>query len=676
MTDPFIQFANDISKEFETLAETHVPVTIPAITGEMVWDAYLADIPAEHNRIFRERRYHDGSADKHFVRNAGHVFFIEPGTHKVTTIWNIEGDSYLHKVAHGLHISMMQAFEIDASLPVAHVFQLPVLGSPPNVDRLDTSITWHHFHARIHSIANTTDGNRVQGETNTAMQVLQRAIGDEYYDALQVVQELVNEGQLYRGDTYKGMIQEWIDCIELKRQLPPSKHRIMVAELVHGNPARFHFMSSAIGALVKQIAEGKELEQAVASFESMVAPENYKRSSAVVTTAMFKRARAEIDALGIREALERTGATVVDIEDNAPILHQAHEAPALDVLDEIEDEVALALDAREITSAAHASVTELESLISGASKVEIAVISSMTSNRVAFTKPAIEGAPEILGHSNEFGWSYLNSATTDAIRERVAKAGGKVDAPLRISLAWQNGDDLDLHTTTKAGHVYFSNKSLRGAKLDVDMNAGGIDNDVDPVENIVYPSEDPLFEKQRLRVEVDNYHKRFSQDQGWTLQVATEHYGTLEITGKRNTTTVMDVWVEDGALMVDLVRGATSSEVAIGEAIPSGQWAPVKLIVNSPNYWGSDEFGLRHMVFLTEDYEIDKPTRWLYTELLTPTLRNHRKAFELLGSRLTIPAEKMQDAARGYGFSLTSGQTVPLRITAHNGRRVVVVATF
>lgn len=677
MTDPFIQFSTEVSRRLEALAKTHVPVTIPAITGEMVWESYLEDIPDEHNPIFRTRRYYDGSADKHFVRNAGHVFFIEPTTLEVTTIWSLEGDSYLHKVARGLHSSLMGAFDIDASLPLAHVFRLPILGSAPNVDREDSSITWHHFHANLRRIAKTYDADSIRGEANTTMQVLQRALDDGYYDALEIVQELITEGQLYRGGTYKKLVADWLACIERKRSLPPVKHRLMIAAMARGKANQYRFISSAIGTLVKQIAEGKEVEEAVASFEAMVAPQNYKRSSAVVTSAMFKRARAEIDALGIREALERTGATVVDIEENAPILHQAHEAPALDVLDEIEEEVAQAIDAREVASAIQVPVTELESLISGASKVEVAVTSSMTSNRIAFTKPAIEGAPEILGHANEFGWTYINSATTDAIRERVAKAGGKVDAPLRISLAWHNADDLDLHATSNDGHVYYGDPEHRHAELDVDMNAGTVDNAEDPVENIVYTSEAPLLEERGVEIQVDNYHKRDSLNGGWTFQIATENYGTVEVTGKTNVRTCLRARVRNGALEVgEDKRRAKGSEIVVGESIPSGLWTPVKLIVNSPNHWGSDEFGLRHMVFLTEDYEIETPTRWLYTELLNPALRTHRKAFELLGSRLSIPADKMKDAARGYGFSVTSGQTVPVRITSHNGRRIVVIARF
>jgi hypothetical protein len=71
------------------------------------------------------------------------------------------------------------------------------------------------------------------------------------------------------------------------------------------------------------------------------------------------------------------------------------------------------------------------------------------------------------------------------IRNRVLAAGGQHDnVDVRVSLVWDNRNDLDLHVTTPSGEViFFSHKrSACGGVLDVDRNIRGETNT--PVENV------------------------------------------------------------------------------------------------------------------------------------------------------------------------------------------------
>lgn len=71
------------------------------------------------------------------------------------------------------------------------------------------------------------------------------------------------------------------------------------------------------------------------------------------------------------------------------------------------------------------------------------------------------------------------------IRTRVLAAGGQHDnVDVRVSLVWDNRNDLDLHVTTPSGEVImFSHKvSACGGVLDVDRNVHG--ETTTPVENI------------------------------------------------------------------------------------------------------------------------------------------------------------------------------------------------
>ncbi len=71
------------------------------------------------------------------------------------------------------------------------------------------------------------------------------------------------------------------------------------------------------------------------------------------------------------------------------------------------------------------------------------------------------------------------------MRQRVQAAGGQVDnVDVRVTLAWDNRNDLDLHVTAPSGEViFFSHKlSACGGELDVDRNVGG--ETLTPVENV------------------------------------------------------------------------------------------------------------------------------------------------------------------------------------------------
>ena len=71
----------------------------------------------------------------------------------------------------------------------------------------------------------------------------------------------------------------------------------------------------------------------------------------------------------------------------------------------------------------------------------------------------------------------------DRLREAGARTGD-----VQISLAWNNGNDLDLHVMTPGNEKisYNQRHSRCGGELDVDMNAGGPASQR-PVENVYWP---------------------------------------------------------------------------------------------------------------------------------------------------------------------------------------------
>lgn len=138
-------------------------------------------------------------------------------------------------------------------------------------------------------------------------------------------------------------------------------------------------------------------------------------------------------------------------------------------------------DVTEVTETASASGPQQPSAVSSA-KSSTPLKPPDQKNNVFIVqdlpKAAAPAEPEGAGGGN--GFSDLG--------DRLRKAGAKT-GDVQISLAWNNGNDLDLHVETPSGtKIWYSQRqSLCGGELDVDMNAEGPDTQR-PVENVYWPT--------------------------------------------------------------------------------------------------------------------------------------------------------------------------------------------
>ena len=119
------------------------------------------------------------------------------------------------------------------------------------------------------------------------------------------------------------------------------------------------------------------------------------------------------------------------------------------------------------------------------------------------------------------------------LEDRLRKAGAQT-GDVQISLAWNNGNDLDLHVETPGGEKIFFNQrdSSCGGQLDVDMNAIGAESQT-PVENVFWPTGGSPT--GRYRVLVHHYANHGSRD-------PTRYQITIKVKGeaKKYTGSVKD----------------------------------------------------------------------------------------------------------------------------------------
>jgi hypothetical protein len=189
-----------------------------------------------------------------------------------------------------------------------------------------------------------------------------------------------------------------------------------------------------------------------------------------------------------------------------------------------------------------------------ATGLEVLFKNEHAGNLMSLTAPVHPEPKQLFRWTNDFAWSYGGNVA-DSIKERVKKAGGRVDGVMRVSLSWFNFDDLDLHVHEPTGrgihaatpHIFFHNKrGWTGGVLDVDMNAGS-GTTREAVENVVWatPPPDGVY-----RVVVNNFHQRETSNPGFVIEVESggrlSHYSYNKIVRNQQDIAVVTLHVKGG----------------------------------------------------------------------------------------------------------------------------------
>ena len=289
----FSVFAEKVKANFDLMAKNELFVT--QAEPDDLWNLYLLSFPEGTNPIFRERTEHDCSCCRQFIRSIANLVAIVDG--KFTTIWNVAGLPYPYMA------DLPYPYDVVADYMHNEVLKYNIKG----VYRTDTAnkglkqnfeliegetVTWNHFYASVplRFVSATPEANA--GNINTSFEVLTRGLTELTTEALHTVIELIQSDNLYRGEEHLQAVTEFLALKEIDSKAS-NTDRIKAAWSNATKPVA-RFRNTVIGTLVTDISNGVPLEKAVASFESKVAPTNYKRTSAVITPGMVKEALEEV----------------------------------------------------------------------------------------------------------------------------------------------------------------------------------------------------------------------------------------------------------------------------------------------------------------------------------------------------------------------------------------------
>lgn len=594
-----------------------------------------------------DRQFYNCNCCKSFLRQYGSIVAIKDGV--VESIWDIDNPE--------------EEYAQSVKALKKYVKSLKVVG-PFYSDQKDCGteknfsekhqIVWDHFFFKMPSSHVLVDSGSKESQITSSKDVLMRSLEELSEDSVSTVLELIDQNSLYRGNEYKKMLVDFQKLQKKYKKVSTKLKDNFCWENSTKDASVSRIRNSAIGTLLIDLSENMELDKAVRRFESVVAPANYKRPTALVTPRMVEAAQKTIKELGFEGSLYRRQLSDKDLNvNNTVFVSRSNKALLGDVFDEIKEDVVV--NPKSLSKVEEVHIEKfINDIVPKSKSIKVLVESSHINNFVSLVGPKEDDDKSMFKWNNNCSWSYTGGVA-DSIKERVKKAGGNVTGKLRVSLSWSNYDDLDLHVKNPKGdHIYFGDRSGNcGGELDVDMNAGG-GTTREPVENIFW-RQNPRYEG-KYTVIVDNYHKRETNDVGFEVEI--DYDGESQVFSfdsnsvRKQTVFEFTFSKRDGVKV--LGQGGSASKYNTKEkwGIKTGRFQNVKAITLSPNYWGEGKgVGNKHYFFFLDKCENDEKIRPFYNEFLSQELHDNRKVFEVLGSKIEV--EKTKSELSGLGFSDT-----------------------
>ena len=669
MRDNLITHFNQITKDVDNIFEV-------AVDKDEMWNLYLDSFPEGTNNIYRERREHDCSCCRNFIKSIGNVVVIK--NNKITTIWDFDTESTTYQPVVNALSSYIK------SKVVTDVFksQFAKIGALKTFENLTngTIKTWEHFYLELpDKFVNKTirSVGDIQGSFRDTRNVFKRSLDEITEDSILTILELIASNSLYRGDEWRGVLEKFLMYKREYMTLSESDRENYVWEKssVAGDVVG-RIRNHSIGTLLINISEDMELDLAVKKYEQIVAPANYKRPKAIFTKKMLEDAKKTVEKLGYVDSLARRHATLDDITVNNILFSNKDSAKRISgvsVFDEMEQDIAI--NPKKFNKVEEIPIERfITDILPTTREMDVLFEGKHTSNLVSLIAPVNKDSKTMFKWNNNFGWSYTGNITDSQIRENVKSAGGKVDGVLRFSIQWnedgKDNYDLDAHCIEPTGNeICFSN----GRKPDFSPLGGQLDIDIIhpdgkiAVENITWGNLSRM-KNGTYKFFVHQYsgsvRKGFRAEIEFNGQIYSFDYNKSMRTGEK--VQVADVTLENGNFTIkEYITSNMSSKEVWG--ITTNQFIPVSVMCYSPNYWDEQQgIGNKHYFFMLKNCINPETPNGFFNEYLKQELVQHKRVFEALGSKMRV--EQTEDQLSGIGFSSTQRNELVVKTKGNTER--------
>lgn len=283
----FNDFKIAVTKQFEKMKEHTLYRT--SVSGDKLWETYLASFPEGTNPIYRERTDHDCSCCRQFIRAVGNLVANIDGT--LVSIWDCEIEDVYGVVAESLS-------ELVHSKPINNFFLHDVkkVGTDKSHEQLDDGsvMTWQHFYLELPTEYVPLESAAILSKKRAIHDVFERSLQTISIEAVDTVLELIDSKSLYRGEEHRAPVARFKE-LKIAYSLCISSLNLGTMNLFTWRKDALPIRNTMIGTLLVDLSEGKELEAAVGSYEAKAAPENYKRPKALsATKSQIDRAEKKV----------------------------------------------------------------------------------------------------------------------------------------------------------------------------------------------------------------------------------------------------------------------------------------------------------------------------------------------------------------------------------------------
>lgn len=635
-----------IFKEFVELFQQHfiqcldkygTPFHVDS-SEDLLWDTYLESFPEDERQSFNCR------ACRRFIKKYGNLVFIDE-KYNTHTIWNFDAEnSTYNKVVNSLN-------EICKDKEIKEIYYNRDNFIGQEKDREYITI-WYHLYANSSKLYKPNLTNHLSSEYYS---ILERSLQSISKVSLETVLDLINANNLYKGEEFKYLVESFL---KVKQDLKNTKNtKNYLWKLVRDKDSSFiGIKNTVIGSLLVDLSNNIDVDTAVRKYESKVAPTNYKRPKPVFTEKQIQAARKTIESLGIDLTREFASYSDLNLENVLWIKRRER-----NLFPTVFDELVPTVKKPKATIK-----TTLDKFISeyikNAKQIELFFENKHENNLMSL----IKGNSKIFKWDNSFSWCYKNNLT-DTLKARVEKAGGKTKGKLRISLGWNNIDDLDLHCIEPNGFEIFYglSKSPSGGHLDVDMN---VLNPIEgAVENIIYEHNSKI-QYGTYTIKVHNFTKRTQDKQGYSVEVEYDNevyeFNYCYNPGLKESERIVFSLDTNGIVFDSAPKNTTKNIYNLN----TGCFQKVSAISLSPNYWDNNQVGNKHYFFFLENASNTDNVRGIFNEFLKDELaRDHKKVFEALGDKINV--EYKEDQLTGLGFS----STIPNSFIAKVDNKIIEV---
>lgn len=667
----FKNFKTQLQNNFSALMQGGSQLYLTDVSKDDLWDAYINSFPEDI------RQEYNCNSCRQFIKNYGNVVSIVDNNLK--SLWDFIPD-YAEFLP-----SVVRLSYVVRHAPIRDIFitKQAKLGTDSNLQLLDllkngrATVTWQHLYFQLpkeYVNKSSLSEESIMGSARSTKDVIKRSLEELTQDSIETFLELIAQNSIYRGQESKSNLEEFLKqkkaYVKLKEQ---EKDNFCWALATRPGGVVSGIRNTSTGTLLQDISKGVDLNEAVAKFERIMAPANYKRPTTLITKRMIEDAEKTVGELGIKDALPRRFATPEDLSVNDVLFvnRDAKKATSDDLFGTLKESIAV--NPKSFSKVEEVSMADfISKIVPKANSLEVLVEDRHIPNFVSLIAPVNKYAPSLFKWDNGFSWTYKD-AVADSMKERVKAAGGKVDGVLRFSLQWnEDGNsivDLDAHCAEPYGEIYYAHKlnTASGGNLDVDM----INPPKTGVENITWPSLSKMKEGV-YRFYVVNFnskgHDGFTAEIEFNGEIHSFSYkGML-----RGQVDIAKVTLSKGIFTIESLLPSSSIGVKSKEVwnVETQKFQKVSLVTKSPNYWGNNKGGNEHLFFILDGAKNDEVARGFFNEFLKPDLEKHKRVFEALGGKMKVePADKQLS---GIGFSSTTKGEVIVKVTGATSRTLKV----